>query len=129
MDLLTGKTIASVPKLANWTPFAFVVDSFLVRAANYRIGHRDRWHSMILHIFQYLSGDCGVSANVAAIRLPVTQLFHLCIVRWHDANNDLRRLAPVWTVERNRRNWPTPQALPGSLAQALEEPIFGHHFA
>jgi hypothetical protein len=75
---------------------------------------------MILDKFQYLSGDCGGRANVAMVHLPVPQLFHLCIFRWHDANNDLRRLAQVWTVERNRRNWPTPQAFPGFLAQALK---------
>src|SRR6266700_2746331 len=42
MDLLSYKAISSVPKLANRTPFAFVVDSFLVRAADYSVGHRDR---------------------------------------------------------------------------------------
>jgi len=31
-------------------------------------------------------------------------------------------------IERNRRNRPTPQSLPGFLAQALEESIF-HHIA
>ena len=42
MDLLPYKPISSLPKLANRTPFAFVVDSFLVRAADYSVGHRDR---------------------------------------------------------------------------------------
>jgi len=42
MDLLPYKAISSVPKLANRTPFAFVVDSFLVGAADYSVGHRDR---------------------------------------------------------------------------------------
>ena len=42
VDPLARKAISSVPKLANWTPFAFVVDSFLVGTANYGIGHRDR---------------------------------------------------------------------------------------
>src|SRR6266851_5883495 len=42
MDLLPYKPISYVPKLANRTPFAFVVDSFLVRAADYSVGHRDR---------------------------------------------------------------------------------------
>src|SRR5215207_971585 len=62
------------------------------------------------------------------IHFPVAQLFHLCILGWHDANGDLRRLAEVRTIECNRRNRPTPQSLPGFLAQALEEPIF-HHIA
>src|SRR5262249_28362821 len=59
---------------------------------------------------------------------PVAQLFHLCILGWHDANSDLRRLAEVRAIECNRRNRPTPQSLPGFLAQALEESIF-HHIA
>ena len=45
---------------------------------------------------------------------------------WHDANSDLRRSAEGWTIECNRRNRPTPQSLPGLLAQALEESIFHH---
>src|SRR6266487_3428550 len=83
---------------------------------------------MLLDKFQYLLGDTGVGADVAAIHLPLAQLFHLCILGWHDANGDLRRLAEVRTIECNRRNRPTPQSLPGFLAQALEEPIF-HHIA
>src|SRR5258708_27365051 len=83
---------------------------------------------MLLDKFQYLLGDTGVGADVAAIHLPIAQLFHLCILGWHDANGDLRRLAQVRTIECNRRNRPTPQSLPGFLAQALEEPIF-HHIA
>src|SRR4030095_16805884 len=83
---------------------------------------------MLLDKFQYLLGDTGVGTDVTAIHLPVAQLFHLCILGWHDANGDLRRLAKVRTIECNRRNRPTPQPLPGFLAQALEEPIF-HHIA
>src|SRR6266516_29416 len=83
---------------------------------------------MLLDKFQYLLGDTGVGTDVATIQLPVAQLFHLCILGWHDANGDLRRLAEVRTIECNGRNRPTPQSLPGFLAQALEEPNF-HHIA
>src|SRR6266511_4915300 len=83
---------------------------------------------MLLDKFQYLLGDTGVGTDVAAIHLPIAQLFHRCILGWHDANSDLRRLAEVRTIECNRRNRPTPQSLPGFLAQALEESIF-HHIA
>src|SRR5205809_7953917 len=83
---------------------------------------------MLLDKFQYLLGDAGVATDVAAIHLPLTQLFHLCILGWHDANGDLRRLAEVRTIECNRRHRPTSQSLPGFLAQAPEEPIF-HHIA
>src|SRR5260370_12285694 len=83
---------------------------------------------MLLDKFQHLLGDTRVGTDVAAIDLPVAQLFHLCILEWHDANGDLRRLAEVRTIECNGRNRPTPQSLPGFLAQALAEPIF-HHIA
>src|SRR6266700_4314848 len=83
---------------------------------------------MLLDKFQYLPGNAWVGTDVTMVHFPVAQLFHLCILGWHDANSDLRCLAQVRTIERNRRNWPTPQPLPGLLAQALKEPIF-HHIA
>src|SRR5467141_3059661 len=70
---------------------------------------------MLLDKFQYLLGNAWVGTDVTIIHFPVAQLFHLCILGWHDANNDLRRLAQVRTVERNRRNWPTPQSLQSFL--------------
>jgi hypothetical protein len=42
MDPLPSKAISSVPELANRTPFAFIVDSLLVRATDYSVDHRDR---------------------------------------------------------------------------------------
>jgi hypothetical protein len=42
MDPLSGEAISAMPELANGTPFAFVVDSLLVRATDYSVGHRDR---------------------------------------------------------------------------------------
>src|SRR6202166_353449 len=82
---------------------------------------------MLLHKFQYLPGDCGVGTNVPAVHLPVAQLFHLCILGWHDADSDLRCLAQIWTVEGDSRHWPPPHSLPGFLAQALKESILDHH--
>jgi len=75
---------------------------------------------MLFDKFQYLSGDVGMATNVTMINFPVAQLFYLCILGWHDTNGDLRRLAQVRAVERNRRNRPTSQSLPGFLAQALD---------
>jgi len=126
MNSLPRKTISSVPELANRTPFAFVIDSLLMRAANYAIGHYDRSHLMLLDKFKNLAGDVGVGANVATIHFPVAQLFRRCILGWHNANSDLCRSAQVWTVEGNRCYGPSPQSLAGFLAQALEKPIFQH---
>ena len=83
---------------------------------------------MLLDKFQYLPGDAGVATNITTINFPVTQLFHLCILGWHDAYGDLRRLAQSRAVERNCRNRPTSQSLSRFLAQALDESIF-YHFA
>jgi hypothetical protein len=41
IDRLPSKAISSMPKLAKRTPFAFVVNSLLVRTADYAIGHHD----------------------------------------------------------------------------------------
>src|SRR5271155_339969 len=79
---------------------------------------------MLFDKFQYLSGDVWITTNVTTINFPVAQLFHLCILEWHDTNGDLRSLAQVRAVERNGRNRPTSQPLPSFLAQALEESIF-----
>jgi hypothetical protein len=105
---LARKAISSVPKLANWTPFAFVIDSFLVRTPNYAIGHHDGSRLMFLEKFKYLTGNAGVGTDIATIHFPIAQLFHRCILGWHDANSDLCRLAQVRAVEGNRRNWPSP---------------------
>jgi len=71
---------------------------------------------MLLDKFQYLLGDTGVGTDVAAIHPPVAQLFRLCILRWHDANGDLSRLAEVRTIECNCCNRPPSQSLSGFLA-------------
>jgi hypothetical protein len=81
---------------------------------------------MLLEKFKYLAGNARIGADVTMIHFPVTQLFHRCILGWHDADSDLCSLAQVRTVEGDRRNWPSPQSLPGFLAQALEKPIFQH---
>src|SRR5258708_40262613 len=57
MHPLSCKPIASVPKLANRTPFAVVVDSFLVRTANYAVGDRDGSHLMLSDKFKNLAGN------------------------------------------------------------------------
>ncbi len=54
---LSCKPIAPVPKLANRTPLALVIDSFLVRTANYAIGDRDGSHLMLFDKFKYLAGN------------------------------------------------------------------------
>src|SRR5580700_290746 len=126
MDPLPGKTIPSVPELANRTPFAVVVNAFLVRAADDGVSHRNRQHAMLLHEFQYLAGDARIGTNVTTFHLPVAHLVHPSILGSHDANGDLCRLAQVRTVERNRRHWPTPHSLAGFLAQAIQEAILHH---
>jgi protocatechuate 3,4-dioxygenase beta subunit len=41
---LSCKTISTAPKRANWTPLAFVIDTLLVRTADYAVGHCNRQH-------------------------------------------------------------------------------------
>jgi hypothetical protein len=84
---------------------------------------------MSLNEFQYLTADGWIGTDVATIHFPVAYWFRLRILGGHDANNNLRRLAQVRTVERNRRNRPTPVPLSGFLAKAFKESIVPHHIA
>src|ERR1700724_1820003 len=71
MYRLPCKPISSVPKLANRTPFAVVIDSFLVRTANYGIGDRDGSHLMLSNKFKHLAGNVWIGTDVATIHFPV----------------------------------------------------------
>src|SRR5437868_13344927 len=59
---LSCKPIAPVPKLANRTPLALVIDSLLVRTANYAVGDRDGSRPMLFDIdkFKDLAGNAGI---------------------------------------------------------------------
>jgi hypothetical protein len=92
MNALPRKSISTVPKHANWAPFAFVVDSLLVGAADYAIDHCDRQHVMLVDKFQYLAGDAGIGTNIITIHRPGAQLCYFCILGRHNANSDLSRL-------------------------------------
>jgi hypothetical protein len=71
MHRLPCKPISSVPKLANRTPFAVVIDSFLVRTANYPIGDRYGSHLMLSDKFNHLAGNVWIGTDVATIHFPV----------------------------------------------------------
>src|SRR6266852_3574731 len=105
-----------MPKLAHRTPFTLVVDSFLMRAADYSVGHHHRQHAMLLHKFQNLLGDTWVGADIAMIYFPVAQFSYFPILGRHDADHDLCGLAQVGPIERNGRSWPTAQSFSGLLA-------------
>ena len=70
MHPLSCKPIAPVPKLANRTPLALVIDSLLVRTANYAIADRNGSHLMLFDRFKNLSGNAGIATNVATIHDP-----------------------------------------------------------
>src|SRR5260370_7965291 len=84
---------------------------------------------MLLYKFQYLSRDACVTTDITMVHFPIAHVCHLGVLERHDANSDLRGLAQVRTVERNRRRWPSPHAFAGFLSQALEEPLFHPHIA
>src|SRR3954452_6903583 len=70
MHPLSCKPISPVPKLANRTPFSFVIDSFLVRTANYAIADRDGSHLMLFEKFKNFAGNGRIGADVAMIYFP-----------------------------------------------------------
>ena len=68
IESLSRKAISTVPELANRTPFALVVDTFLMRTADYCVSHRNREHSVLLDKFQYLP----VMSTLARMSPPST---------------------------------------------------------
>jgi hypothetical protein len=126
MKHLPRKAIASTPELANRAPFPVVIDSFLVGATNYTIGHYDRERTMFLDEFQNFLGNADVFSNITTKHMPIAHLFRLCIFRGYDTDSGLRRLAEVRTIERNRRKGPSPQPFLGFLAQTLKKSIVCH---
>src|ERR1700731_1268331 len=117
MKHLPRKAIASTPEFANRAPFPLVIDSFLVRAANYTIGHYDRARTMLLDEFQNFLGNADVFSDITTKHMPIAYLFRLCIFRGYDTDSGLRRLAEIRTIERNRRKTPSPRPFLGFLAQ------------
>jgi hypothetical protein len=59
MKPLSRESISTMPKHANRTPFAFVIDPLLVRATDYAVGHCNREHLMFIDKFQYLTAMPG----------------------------------------------------------------------
>jgi len=100
MDPLPRKSISSVPKFANGTPLAFVIDSFLVRTPNYAISHGDRSHLMLTDKFKYLTGNARIGADVATLhsRNSSTSAFSDGTM----PTATLCRMAQVRAVEGNR---------------------------
>jgi hypothetical protein len=81
MKHLPRKAITSRPELANRAPFPLVIDSFLVGAANYTIGHYDRERTMFRDKFQNFLGNADVFSNITTKHVPIAHLFRLCIFR------------------------------------------------
>jgi hypothetical protein len=80
VEPIPRKAISSMPKPANWTPFALVVDYSLVRATDYGLSHRAD------------STRCfSLNSNISR---AVRRIFHLCILEWHDGNGDVAWLSP-----------------------------------
>jgi hypothetical protein len=119
IEKLPRKAVASTSELANRAPFPMVINSFLVGAADYAVGHCDRERTMLLDEFDDLLGDADVFPDIARKHMPGAYFSRLFIFRWYDTDSGLRRLAEVRTIERNRRKGPSPQPLLRFLAKTL----------
>ena len=75
---LSCKAIASTPKLANRAPFPLVIDSFLMGAPDYTIGHYDGERTMFLDKFHNFLANADVFSNITMKHMPVAHLFRLC---------------------------------------------------
>ena len=123
MDHLPRKAIAATPELADRTPFAFVVDSFLVRTAQYAVCHYDRARAMFSDEFQDLLGNTDVFPDITRAHMPIAHLPRLRAFRWHNTDSNFRCLVEVRTVECDRRNRPTSHTPLGFLTQPLEKSV------
>ena len=74
--------------LGSWTPFPFVIDAFLVRAAHDAVSHDDRKGALDLDELKYLAGDGHVRAHVAGFYLPVPHLARLGVLGTDDAHGN-----------------------------------------
>src|SRR5215831_8903729 len=104
MNPLSREAIATAPEFTNRTPFALVVDAFLVRATDDAIRHRNGQHTMPVHEFQNLSRYAGVGADVTMIDFPVMHLCDLCVFERYNPDSDLGCLVQILSVERSRRH-------------------------
>jgi len=126
MHHLPRKAIASTPKLANRAPFPLVIESFLMGAPDYTVGHYDREGSMILDEFHNFLANLDVFTKIAMKHMPGAHFFGLCIFGGYNTDSGLRRLAEVRTIERNCRKRPSPQPLLGFLAQTPKKFVVSH---
>ena len=56
-----------------------VIDSFLMGAPDYMIGHYDRERTMILDEFHNFLANADVFLNITVKHMPGAHLFRLCI--------------------------------------------------
>ena len=103
VDEFSGKAVASLPEVALGAPWAFVIDTLLMRATDDAIRHNDGECAMRFDVFQDLLRDLGVGANVAGLKLPRAHLRHFGGFVWHDANRHFTRSVEVRALERDSR--------------------------
>jgi hypothetical protein len=124
VDSLPRESISPTPEFADGTPFSFVVNSFLVWAADDAIRHDDRQDAMALYEVQDLLRDGWICPHVAVLHFPVPHLAWLGGLGRHNADCDLGRLAQVRAVERDGCDRSATHSLPGFFPQAVEKSIF-----
>src|SRR5437868_6599787 len=77
VDSLPRKPLSTTPELANGTPFSFVINPFLVWAADDAVRHDDRQDVMALYEVQDLLQDGWIGPHVAVLHFPVPHLARL----------------------------------------------------
>jgi hypothetical protein len=128
VDSLPRESISPTPEFADGTPFSFVVNSFLVWAADDAIRHDNRQDAMALYEVQDLLRWLDLPARR---RAPLSSPASRVARRSRTARCRLRlgRLAQVRAVERDGCDRPAAHSLPGLLPQAFEKSISRWHGA
>ena len=110
-------------EFAGRAPLAFVVDAFLVWAADDAAGHHDGQRAVSLDEFNNLQGDGLVGTHVAGLRRPIAYLIGTEPLDPHNRDDDFRRPPIVGAVEGDGRDGSTAHPLRRFLAQPLEKSI------
>src|SRR5215831_2778245 len=111
MNPLSREAIATAPEFTNRTPFALVVDAFLVRATDDAIRHRNGQHTMPVHEFQNLSRYAGVGRGCHHDRLSSRE--SLRSLRFRTVQSRQRPRLPGSDLVRRTQS--SPPAIPAYL--------------
>jgi hypothetical protein len=96
-----SESVAADPVSANRAVFAFVIDAFLVRAAQKTVSYRDRFDAKLVKKAEQLGGDRGTFARDTRLDRHVSDERFAVLIKF-DAHRHLGRARTVRSIKRDR---------------------------